>query len=175
MKIDNSCVWRGTSRALWLLLIVVCSASPGAAEWPYDEVEPRGGGTAVQLGPRAGYDYDGDTYSAGAQLRVPIWRRSRFTLTPSADLYNDGTRTDWQANLDLLMAPGPRGGIYAGLGFAWVEAATGRERAINQVIGLQIPLGRGPLRSYVEARWTELDRKTVFRLVVGVNVALLRY
>lgn len=129
----------------------------------------------MQFGPRAGYDYDGDTYSAGAQLRVPLWRRSRFTLTPSGDIYNDGTRADWQANIDLLMAPGPRGGLYAGLGLGWVETAEGQERAVNQVIGLQLPVSRGPMGLYVEGRWTELNRKTVFRLVVGLNLALLRY
>lgn len=162
---------------LLLLLFVPGSAVVGHAEWPYDEdVRHRRVPTAVELGLRGGYDYDGDTYSAGGQLRIPLWRRSRFVLAPSGDIYNDGNRTDWQANVDLLMSPGPGGGLYAGLGFGWVEdGRPQRERAVNQVAGLTRPLGRGAGQVYLEARWTALNRKTAFRLVFGVNIALFRY
>jgi hypothetical protein len=162
---------------LLLLLTVPGSVVVGHAEWPYDEdVGRRGNRTAVELGARGGYDYDGNAYSAGGQLRIPLWRRSRFTLVPSADIYNDGKGADWQANVDLLMSPGPNGGLYAGLGFAWVEdGRPERERAVNQVVGLKRPLGRGAGQAYLEARWTELNRKTAFRLVFGVNIALFSY
>jgi putative exporter of polyketide antibiotics len=50
-----------------------------------------------------------------------------------------------------------------------------RERAVNQVLGLRLPLGRDRVQSYIEARWTELNRETVFRLVFGLNLNLFRY
>ncbi|MDA0334364.1 MAG: hypothetical protein O2782_04290 [bacterium] len=162
---------------LLLLLLLLGKTVVAYAEWPYDEDSGRRGvRTAVELGPRAGYDYDGDAYSAGGQLRIPLWRRSRFVLAPSGDIYNDGTRADWQANVDLLMSPGPRGGLYAGLGFGWLEDGSAqRERAVNQLVGLTRPLGQGAGHAYLEARWTELNRKTIFRLVFGINLALFSY
>jgi hypothetical protein len=169
---------RTSHLVLALLLTVPAAAVSSHAEWPYDDgdVVRRGSASPVELGPRGGYDWDGDTFTAGAQLRIPLWRRSRFTLAPSGDLYNDGTTADWQANVDLLVSPGPRGGFYAGLGFSWIEdGREKRERAVNQVLGLHMPLGSGRTRSYLEARWTELNRDTVFRVVFGINVALFRY
>lgn len=161
--------------ALSLLLMVTAPAAV-QGEWPFDDLQPSKPPSSLELGPRGGYDWDGDTYSAGAQVRIPVWRRTRVALVPSGDVFNDGTGADWQANLDILLSPGPRGGFYGGLGFGWVELAWGvRERAVNQVLGLRLPLARGRYRSYVEARWTELDEATAFRIVFGFNVVLLRY
>ena len=128
----------GSAHLLLLLLILAATTGISHAEWPYDDYDTgrRGRAVPVALGPRAGYDYDGDTFSAGVQLRIPLWRRSRFLLVPSGDIYDDGKGTDWQANVDLLVSPGPRGGFYGGLGFAWVEdGRPQRERAVNQVLG----------------------------------------
>ena len=62
------------------------------------------------------------------------------------------------------------------LGFGWVEEGRpDRERAINQILGLRLPVGRRGLRAYLEGRWTELARDTVFRLVGGVNISLFSY
>ena len=160
--------------AIELLLITVAGSE---AEWPYDDEDlgRRSRSAPVELGARIGYDYDGDTISGGAQLRIPLGRRSRFVLVPSGDAFNGGDGADWQVNLDLLMSPGPRGGLYAGLGFGWSEEDGERERAVNQVVGVRVPFGRGRVRSYVEGRWTELNRDNVFRLVAGLNVALFRY
>ncbi len=161
-----------------LLTILLGSAASSHAEWPYDDgdIGRRRGLSPVTLGPRGGYDYDGDAFSVGGQLRIPLWRRSRVTLAPSGDFFNDGSGADWQANVDVLISPGPRGGFYGGLGFGWVaEGRSERERAVNQVLGLRRPFGRGRTQTYVEARWTELDRETVFRLVFGLNLTLFRY
>ena len=164
---------------LWVLSVcaglLALSTTMARAEWPYDE-RPRGRGMPVEIGVRVGHDYDGDAPSVGGQLRLPIPRVRQFILVPSTDIYNNGTGADWQANVDLLMAAGPRGGIYAGLGYGWVEEGRDkRERAINQILGLRLPVGRGGMRAYIEGRWTELARDTVFRLVGGVNIPLFRY
>ncbi|MBT3343050.1 MAG: hypothetical protein HN712_25405 [Gemmatimonadetes bacterium] len=161
----------------WVLAVclLVLSVTMAQAEWPYNE-RSRGRGTPVEIGVRVGHDYDGDTPSAGGQLRLPIPRLRGFVLVPSVDIYNDGTGADWQANVDLLMSGGPRGGIYAGLGYGWAEEGLEeRERAINQILGLRIPLGDGGTRAYIEGRWTELARDNVFRLVGGLNIPLFRY
>ena len=163
---------------LLFLLVLPGTVAVGHAEWPYDDddIGRRRRPSAVGLGPRVGYDYDGDTFSAGAQLRIPVWRRSRVMVVPSGDLFDNGSGADWQVNVDLLVSPGPRGGFYGGLGFGWVEDdREKRERAVNQVLGLRLPLGRGRTQTYVEARWTELNRETVFRLVFGISLTLFRY
>lgn len=161
-------------RALCLLLLLPSLAT---AEWPFDgdDLRPRRPPASAEIGLRGGYDWDGDTYSAGGQARLPLWRRSRVILVPSGDLYNDGSGADWQANVDLVLSPGPRGGFYGGLGLGWVEAGGEREREVNQLLGLNLPLGRGRTRTYVEARWTERDAGTAFRIVFGLNLVLLRY
>ena len=164
---------------LLFLLVLSGTVTVGHAEWPYDDddVGRRARPSAFGLGPRAGYDFDGDTFSVGAQLRIPVWRRSRIMVVPSGDVFDNGSGADWQMNVDLLVSPGPRGGFYGGLGFGWVEedGRQKRELAVNQVLGLRLPLGRGRTQTYVEARWTELNRETVFRLVFGLNLTLFRY
>lgn len=156
------------------MITVLLVVAPVLGEWPYD-VSPRGRGTPVEFGARVGHDYDGDAPSAGLQLRLPLPKIRGFVLAPSADVYNDGDQADWQVNLDLLMSAGPRGGFYAGLGFGWVEEGLeNRERAVNQILGLRLPLGRGGTRAFIEGRWTELARDNVFRLVGGVNLPLFR-
>ena len=171
-RVSHTRVW------LFAVALLIAGVTPSGAEWPYDT--PRRGGMPLEVGVRAGYDYDGDVPSAGAQMRVPIPRLRGFMLVPSADIFdadaNADDRADWQMNVDLLMSAGPRGGLYAGLGFGWVEEGRPkRERAINQVLGLRLPVGRRGMRAYIEGRWTELARDTVFRLVGGVNIPLFRY
>ncbi len=171
--------WKETdlsySRSLMFITLLLAGISSVDAEWPYDDA-PRSRGLPLEIGVRVGHDYDSEAPSGGGQVRIPIPRFRGFMLVPSADIYDADDGVDWQANVDLLMSSGPRGGFYAGLGFGWAEEGRPeRERAINQILGLRLPIGRGGLRAYVEGRWTELARDTVFRLVGGVNVPLFRY
>ncbi len=160
--------------ALMAVVWFVC-VSQVQSEWPYDD-SPLRRGTPVEIGVRVGHDYDGEAPSAGAQLRLSIPRLRGFILVPSADIFDADEGADWQVNVDLLMSSGPRGGFYGGLGFGWVEEGRpDRERAINQILGLRLPVGRRGLRAYLEGRWTELARDTVFRLVGGVNIPLFSY
>ena len=157
------------------MALLLAGNSSVDAEWPYDDA-PRSRGLPLEVGVRVGHDYDGHAPSAGGQMRIPIPRLRGFMLVPSADIYDADEGADWQANVDLLMSSGTRGGFYAGLGYGWVEEGRDeRERAINQILGLRLPIGRGGMRAYVEGRWTELTRDTVFRLVGGVNVPLFRF
>jgi hypothetical protein len=161
-------------RSLLSITLLLAMVNSVAAEWPYDA--PRSGSLPLEVGVRVGHDYDSEAPSGGGQVRIPIPRFRGFMLVPSADIYDADDGADWQVNVDLLMSSGPRGGFYAGLGFGWAEEGRPeRERAINQILGLRLPIGRGGMRAYVEGRWTELARDTVFRLVGGVNVPLFRY
>ena len=155
-------------------LLTLFSVAIAEAEWPYDDESFAGGQSVpVEIGARVGYDYDGETTSAGGQLCVPIGRGGRFIIVPSSDIYFDGEGVDWQANVDVMMSPGPRGGFYAGLGFGWAKDDGDRNRAVNQVIGLRLPLSG--LWAYAEGRWTELERGTAIRVVGGLNIPLFRY
>jgi hypothetical protein len=49
-----------------------------------------------------------------------------------------------------------------------------RKSGSNYFIGMPLPLPRLPIMLFIEARWTEVDDKQVFRLVVGVNIPLGR-
>ena len=163
---------------LWLAIGLLHAAVVGSdGEWPFDDddFERRSRSAPVELGPRVGYDDDGDTISGGVQLRVPLGRRSRFVLVPSGDAFYGGDGADWQVNLDLMMGSGPRGGLYLGLGVGWSEQDGKRQRGVNQVVGLHLPFGRAGVRCYVEGRWTEVNRNNLFRITVGLNVPLFRY
>ena len=164
--------------AVFLALLWITAATAAAAEWPFDDDDGGGRGrhrpgTGIALGPRVGYDDDGDTYSAGGQLLlgIPLGRRAGISLAPSADVFNDGDGADWQANLDLMTSAGP--GLYVGLGAAWVTTGGQRSTRFNQLVGLRLPGNPGGrARPYAELRWTEQNREYAFRVVVGVDWTL---
>jgi hypothetical protein len=128
------------------------------------------------VGIRTGYDYDADVWGLGGQFRIPV---GRTQFIPSGDAFFIEHKTDWQINLDIafhLMM------LHAGLGLAVLNRnfdKPGGEKykaGFNYFIGLPLPLPlwRFGLLPYLEARWTEVDKIRIFRLMVGVNYVIRR-
>lgn len=137
------------------------------------------GGAPVEFGVRGGYDFDADVGSAGAQLRIPLIRQ--LLVVPSGDVFfaDDGEGTSWQVNADLLARPDELGGIYGGIGAAFLRNdfdADGEqevEAGYNLLAGIEgSPLLGTRVRPFAEARWTFVDELDPFRLVVGINTAV---
>ena len=165
-------------RNFLVMLVLGCVVAPAA------EAQRRGPSrdgfdwTAgpVQFGVRGGHSFDERVASAGAQLRVPLLRQ--LLVLPSGDVYlGDAARSDWQINGDLAVAPDGFGGLYGGIGVAFLnhdpdedgddEAETG----YNLFAGLVgNPLLDARVEPFVEARWTYVDDFSPFRLVLGINV-----
>lgn len=129
----------------------------------------------VEFGVRGGYDFEDEVGSAGAQLRIPFARQILFV--PSGDVFFDDARTQWQLNADVLLRPDALGGLYAGAGAAFVsrdfEAGGDQETQVgyNLLVGLDgHRIGDTRVRPFVEARWTDVDDYSPFRLVTGINV-----
>lgn len=124
--------------------------------------------TAPELGPRVGYDFEADHWSAGGQLRVP----GRIVeLLLSGDYY---FRDAGQVNLDLALRLRPLSSLYVGggIGGYW---SSGSSVGPNVIVGLHPPARpASPIRPYAEGRWTFLDYGSPFRLVFGVNLVLGR-
>jgi hypothetical protein len=129
----------------------------------------------VEFGVRGGFDFDESTGSAGAQVRIPLG--APIFLVPSGDVYFNDARTQWQVNGDLLFQPRELGGIYAGVGAAFVnrDFDTPGERAtragFNLVAGLRgARLSGTSVRPFAEGRWTQVADYRPFRLALGIDV-----
>jgi hypothetical protein len=140
--------------------------------WPWQR---RGHAAPVEFGVRGGYDFDDGVGSAGAQFRIPLVRQ--LPLVPSGDVYFGDSLTDWQVNVDLMAVPDELGGLYAGVGAAFVDrdfdlADDHEVRAgYNLVAGIDgRQLFDTRIRPFAEARWTHVDEYDPFRLVAGINV-----
>ena len=134
---------------------------------------------ALEFGVRGGYDFDQDVPSAGAQLRIPIFRP--LYLVPSGDVFFDDSATEWQLNADLLIRPVGLAGLYGGAGAAFVNSQLFDADAANDddetEVGLNVVVGLDggriwytTVRPFVEARWTTVEDIQPFRLVAGINV-----
>ena len=154
-----------------LALLTVCLAASSHEA----QAQRRGlrvvGGRAPEVGPRVGYDFDADDWSAGGQLRVP---GPRLEALASGDYHFAAGIHPWQLNLDLALRLGRFSSLYAGGGIGIFRALT-TDVGPNVLVGLHPPARRGsPIRPYAEGRWTFLDDGTPFRLVFGVNLVLGR-
>lgn len=142
---------------------------------------------SAQFGVRGGYDFEEDVGSAGAQLRIPLV--PQLLLVPSADVFfgdddEDGGAAEWQLNGDLVLRPAELGGVYGGVGVAFMnrddpedldEDDEETEVGYNLLLGLESGrFGGTSLRPFVEARWTGVDDYLPFRLVAGFNVPISR-
>lgn len=134
------------------------------------------GEAPVEFGVRGGYDFDVDVGSAGAQVRIPLIRQ--LLVVPSGDVFfaEDDRGTDWQINADLVARPQQLGGLYGGVGAAFLRTdfdADGDqevEAGYNLLAGIESgPILRTNVRPFAEARWTFVDEVDPFRLVVGIN------
>jgi len=131
----------------------------------------------VEFGVRGGYDFDDRVGSAGAHVRVPI--AEPIHLVPSGDVFFDDARTQWQFNGDLLLRPRQLGGLYGGVGVAFVNRdfefpGTRATRAgYNLVAGLRgARLSGTNVRPLVEARWTQVEGYNPFRMTAGIDVPI---
>ena len=153
-------------KLLWVWILVLCLVAVVDAEaqrgrW---SLKP-----SPQIGVRGGYDYDIDVWSAGGQLRWPFMRRGRIQVVPSGDVFFAEGSADWQANADVIYSPGSRGGVYYGGGVGFSSRPGDGEWAVNRLVGLRLSR-----HMYIEGRWTNVDSRTLFRLVVGWNMPLRR-
>ena len=151
-------------RVLWIWVLALCLVVVG------DSAAQRGRWSSKpspQIGVRGGYDYDIDAWSAGGQARWPFGRRGKYQLVPSGDVFFADGVADWQGNVDWLLSPGPRGGFYFGIGVGYSSRPIDGERVFNRLVGLRLSQ-----RLYVESRWTNVDGRNLFRLVVGYNISL---
>ncbi|HEX8431361.1 MAG TPA: hypothetical protein VF625_08745 [Longimicrobium sp.] len=131
----------------------------------------------VQFGVRGGFDFEEEVGSAGAQIRIPV--AQPILLAPSADVFFDESDTQWQINADVLLRPVQLGGVYGGVGAAFVngdfdgDGDNGTETGLNLLVGLDGGrIATTTLRPFVEARWTNVDDYDAFRLVAGFNVPI---
>lgn len=130
----------------------------------------------VEFGVRGGYDFDSEVGSAGAQLRVPLI--DQLLLVPSGDVFfaGDESETAWQLNADVVVRPDAMGGLYGGVGAAFLRADFDGdddeevEAGYNLFAGIQgSRLLDTRVRPFAEARWSWVDDFDPFRLVVGIN------
>ena len=153
-------------RSLWIGLWVLCIVALCASQ---AQGQRRGWGSkpSTEIGVRGGFDYDIDAWSAGGQFRLPFAKRGRLQFAPSGDVFFTQHEIDWQANADLIYSPGPRGGFYFGGGMAFSDRPGIAERGVNRMVGLRL----SP-RFYIESRWTSLEGRSLYRMVVGYNISL---
>src|SRR5215218_6606470 len=110
---------------IFLVLLVLCSALAQGAEAQRRRPVPRDnlfgwGAGPVQFGVRGGHSFEERVASAGAQLRLPLLRQ--LLVVPSGDVFlGDAAESEWQINGDLAVNPDELGGLYGGIGVAFVS------------------------------------------------------
>jgi hypothetical protein len=130
----------------------------------------------AQFGVRGGYDFEDDAGMAGAQLRIPLGYF--LTLAPSGDVFFGDSPNEWQINTDLLVRPLALGGLYGGIGAAFLNREfdlddSETEVGLNLILGLESGRIRNTtLRPFVEGRWTTVEDYDAFRLAAGFNVPI---
>lgn len=163
-----------------LVLLLAVSATTADAQRRRDRHHDHGDrwhrdAGPVEFGVRGGYDFQDDVASAGTQLRIPLVRQLR--LVPSGDVFFDDAPTEWQINVDLQVQPDAFGGLYGGAGAAFVnrdfdlDADEDTEAGYNLFLGIDGgPLLDARVRPFAEARWTDVEDYSPFRLLLGINV-----
>jgi hypothetical protein len=129
------------------------------------------------FGVRGGYDFQEDGGMAGAQLRIPV--APALAFAPSGDVFFGDTPSEWQVNLDALLRPAALGGLYGGLGAAFLNREfdlvddSETEVGLNLILGVESGRIRNTtVRPFVEGRWTTADDYDAFRLAAGFNVPI---
>jgi hypothetical protein len=164
----------GFMLALFGVQAVEAQRKPPRASQRYHREQVSRRVTPVEFGVRGGYDFDEEAGSAGAQLRIPLARE--IHLVPSGDVFFADSRTEWQLNADLTFRPDGLGGLYGGVGAAFVNrdfepGSQDTRVGYNLLVGLSGGwFGGTTVQPFVEARWTDVEEYSPFRFVAGINV-----
>ena len=121
----------------------------------------------IEVGLRAGRDFENHAWSAGVLARIPAGQR--LELRPSADVFFPKRgKTGWQANGDADIKFGPGGTVYGGGGIAFVHLDGDKTRTgYNLFFGLIPATAQTGWKPFLEFRWTFVNHTSPFRLVGG--------
>lgn len=149
--------------AILILLLGAAAARPADAQRaPRLLVRP-------ELGLAGARNFSDDQWTVGGYLRVPLV--GTLDLRPGGD-YAMGGDHDYQLNADLSLR-GPRDLAWLGGGVAWVHRDFGATRetrtGANLFIGFK-PVPREGAQLFVEARWTLVSSRTLFRGILGIAI-----
>ena len=132
----------------------------------------RGTGSAffqgpIEVGPRAGRDFENHAWSLGVVARLPATKT--LEIRPSADVFfPKGGKTGWQANGDADIKFGPGGTVYGGGGIAFVHLNGDKTRTgYNIFFGVISAQPDAKVKPFLEFRWTFVNKTSPFRLVGG--------
>ncbi len=170
MSAERPSVLRCAASAAVLALTIMLVAPAGASAQ-----HRRSGGLVsgpVDIGARAGRDFENHAWSLGAQVSVPVGRN--LEIRPSGDIFfpRDGA-TGWQANGDAAFHIGQTGGLYAGGGIAFAHPGNGEtKRGYNLFFGLGAAASQQRIKPFVEFRWTFVNDTSPFRLALGFEYRL---
>jgi hypothetical protein len=121
----------------------------------------------IEMGLRAGRDFENHAWSLGAQVSLPVKRN--LELRPSGDLFfprDDGM--GWQLNGDAAVRLGQGGGLYAGGGIAFVHPDdSDTKTGYNLFFGLSTAEATQQWKGFAEFRWTFVNHESPFRLALG--------
>ncbi len=73
------------------------------------------GKKVIWFGFNGGYDLTTNVWNAGGQLKLPA---GPFLFIPGSSIYFTQNNIDWQANIDIALAPRFSCGLYGGVGLA---------------------------------------------------------
>lgn len=143
---------------------------------------PAAGWAPVEVGVRAGYDYNSTGYLLGGQIHVPVLPSGMFEIMPSGDVTFLKGLKEYQFSVDALFVSGGRsGGFYVGGGLgvrnSIYDHAPDRETKTTPTIVVGVRTAQIPeihLVPQLEVRWIFLpDVKVDPRvLTFGVNIPL---
>jgi len=132
---------------------------------------------APEIGARASLNWDEEVWGVGGHLKFMLPFLPGISIQPSGDLFFTDERNEWQVNIDAVLQLASI--VYGGAGFAVARdslptaAAPSTETGYNLFLGLQIPRYAFPVKPFVEARWTYINRRVrPFRVMAGLSVRL---
>lgn len=119
-----------------------------------------------EVGVHAGRQFHDDEWIVGGYLRWPVL--GIVDIRPGGDIAVSGDH-NYQLNGDLALH-GPRDLAYIGGGLAWVHRDFGPNKdsgtGLNLFIGFK-PVPRPGAQLYLEARWTLVESRSIFRALLG--------
>lgn len=159
------------SRTLVFALMLGSALLPALVTEAAAQRRARGGGSPLEFGPRVGRDFTRDAWSVGAQGRLLLGRQ--LELRPSGDVFFPDGPVGWQANGDAALRLGQGGGLLLGGGIALLDLTQeGSETGYNLFVGLSTSPPTDRSKSFLEARWTFVDDRSLFRLAAGLTYRL---